>query len=98
MSAQLFPQSLLNLVACKAKCRTHTHGEPALDPALRDRLPKRAAINPPNKRRMLKLPISGWATTVAPSPIAVALRFVFPGPPTLPLEGSADHFTQARPV
>jgi len=57
----------------------------------------RAAIHPPKRQRILKLPIIGWATTVAPSLFQGALRFVFPGPHTLPVEGSANHFSEAMP-
>jgi hypothetical protein len=51
------------------------------------------------RRRILKLPISGWVTTVASSRQNRGRSVSFiPGPHTLPVEGSANHFSEACPL
>jgi hypothetical protein len=69
----------------------------AWDPALRDWLLKRAAIDPPNQAENMKLPISGGLTTVAPSRFGG--RSVSSALVRIPFrwEGSADHFSEACP-
>jgi hypothetical protein len=83
-----------------SRWQTHPGGN-APQVCLKSRIARLAAEARSHKSAKLaetvEVTISGWVTTVAPSLFSGALRFVFPGPHTLPVGRQRGPFQRGMP-